>query len=242
MNPQKENPFFNLLFNILIPVLILNKGHLFLQDNAGAQVLIIALLFPVFYGLFDLLKNKRKNIISLFGVLNVLLTGGFALYKLSGIWFAVKEATFPLLIGVFVLGSAYTKKNLFEYLIRSSSLLQWDRVDEKIQAFSATYQLKKLFKQSTILFSISFFISAILNFVLAMYIFSKDPVNTSGTEVANTAEVILNQKIADITWLGFLVIGVPMTFFAVGIFWRFLKRLSQLTGFSTDDLLITKPK
>ena len=117
---QRENPFFNISFNIVIPIIILNKGHLFFGPSSGVLVLLLSLFFPIFYGVCDLIKHKRKNIISAFGILNVLFTGGLALYKLDGIWFAVKEALFPLLIGVFVLISAYGKKSFFEKISKKS--------------------------------------------------------------------------------------------------------------------------
>ena len=213
---QRENPFFNLLFNILIPIILLNKGHLIFGSKNGVLILVLALSFPVFYGVFDFIKHKRKNIISLFGILNVSFTGGFALFKLDGIWFAIKEAAFPLLIGIFVFISAYTRKNFFEYLLRQAPIFKWQLIEEKIQIFSSTNQLKVLFKKATIMFSISFFISAVLNFILAIYIFSEN--NMPGIST-NETEMILNKKIADMTWLGFIVIGLPMTRFR---YWYFV--------------------
>ncbi len=234
---QRENPFFNISFNIVIPIIILNKGHLFFGPSSGVLVLLLALFFPIFYGGFDLIKNKRKNIISAFGTLNVLFTGGLALYKLDGIWFAVKEAGFPLLIGVFVFISAWTKKNFFEYLIFSSHLLKWDLIAKQMSPSSPANPIKSLFKQSTIMFSLSFFISAVLNFVLAIYIFSE-----KGTEDLSSEEkeIILNQNIADMTWLGFLIIGLPLAVFALGIFGWFLNRLTKITGLPLEQILNTK--
>ena len=236
---QRENPFFNLAFNILIPIIILQKGHLLLGKNTGVVVLLLALAFPIFYGLFDFIRNKRKNIISIFGTLNVLFTGGFALYKLDGIWFAIKEATFPLLIGIFVFVSAYTKKSFFEYISHHTPLFKWDLIKERIQTVSSSHHLKTLFRKATIMFSVSFFISAILNFILALYIFSEQgPVGISSAE----KEILLNKKIADMTWLGFVVIGLPMTFFAIGIFWWFVKQLSKLTRLPIEQLMIQAHK
>ena len=223
MHQQKpENPLFNIAFNILIPVVILNKGHLWFSTKAELWSLLLALAFPLFYGLFDLFKNKRKNLISLLGALNVCFTGGFALLSLSGIWFAVKEATFPLLIGVFVLFSAFAKKNFFESLIRQIPF-QWDLIEEKTQ--SSPQVLKALFKKATIWFSFSFFVSAVLNFALAYFIF-----------MGETDALGMNKKIADMTWLGFVVIGLPLTLFSALVFWQFLKGLSQITGLSLEQI------
>src|SRR5690606_8442337 len=105
--PKQENGLFNILFNILFPILILNN----LSERFGAfNTLILALAFPIGYGIYDGVSRKKINFFSILGFLNTLLTGGLAVLALEGIWFAIKEAGFPLLIGVFVLGSAFTSK------------------------------------------------------------------------------------------------------------------------------------
>ena len=208
-----------------------------LGNSAGVLTLLLALAFPVVYGALDFIKNKRKNIISLFGCLNVLLTGGFALYKLSGIWFAVKEAAFPLLIGIFIFISAYMKKSCFEYLIHHSHIFKWDLIVERVEEAKSGQKLKSLLKKSTILFSLSFFISAGLNFILALYIFSAKglPEGLSSEQ----KDLILNKNIADMTWMGFVVIGLPMTIFAIGIFWSFVKQLTKITQLNMEQILTT---
>ena len=237
--PSKpEHPFISLVFNIVIPVLILNKGHsVFGIEFSATTVLLVALALPVSYGAWDWYQNKRKNLVAAFGIINVLFTGGLALLKVKGIWFAVKEAGFPFLIGVFVLISAYIKKPFFERLVTHSPLLNWQLIESKITQAQNTLMLKNklkmLFIKATILFSYSFFISAVLNFILAIYIFTDSPPDVSSAE----SNIILNKKIADMTWLGFVVIGLPLTVFTMGIFWWFLKKLSYITGLSIEQLL-----
>ena len=85
------------------------------------------------------------------------------------------------------------------------------------------------------MFSFSFFISALLNFVLAIYIFSPETGDLSPID----QKIILNKKIADMTYLGFIVIGLPMTAFALGVFWWFLKRLSQAVKLPVEQILNT---
>ncbi len=229
MNQKHENIFVNICCNIVIPILILNKGHHFFTHQPAVWSLLSALLFPIGYGLFDLLKNKKKNIISIFGVLNVLFTGGLALFKVKGIWFAVKEAGFPLLIAVFVFISAYTKKSFFKYITQQSQLFNW----EAIHAVASEQQLNKLFRQSTIIFSLSFLLSAVMNFILAIYIFTE--LDSSLPEVQK--EIILNKQIADMTWMGFVVIGLPLTLFSAGILWYFIKELSKISQLPKSQLI-----
>ena len=98
-NPPNENAFINLLVNIAIPVLILNKLS---QKIGPTQALILAVAFPLTYGIYDLIRRKKWNAFSLLGLLNVSITGSLAVFGLGGVWFQIKEAAFPLLIGIFV--------------------------------------------------------------------------------------------------------------------------------------------
>lgn len=231
---QQQQPFSNLIFNILLPVVILNKGSQWFPFSETV-LLLVALSFPVTYGLYEWFQYKTKNWLSVFGTLNVLFTGGLALLKVEGIWFAVKEAAFPALIGVFVWASSLTKKPFFKYLIQSSGAFNWPLITSHLRPEQQN-MLTGLFKKYTQMFSLSFFLSAVLNFFLALYIFSQE--SPAGVPVAED----LNQKIADITWLGFVVIGLPMTVIAVTIFWFFIKKLSHITGLSTEQILLMKNK
>jgi hypothetical protein len=106
---RRENPFVNIAFNILLPVVILQQVSKRLGDQGPLIALILALAFPIGYGAWDYLKNRHKNYVSLFGLASVIFTGGFALMHLEGIWFAVKEAAFPGLMAIGVAISAYSR-------------------------------------------------------------------------------------------------------------------------------------
>ena len=70
---KQENSFSHILFSILIPVLILNKGHKYGLDARAAVVL--ALSFPLFFTLKSLIKSKKVDFISLLGLVNVMISG-----------------------------------------------------------------------------------------------------------------------------------------------------------------------
>ena len=57
------------------------------------------------------------NYISVLGLLNILFSGILTILALGGIWFAVKEAFFPLLIGGFVLASSFTLNPFFKTIL-----------------------------------------------------------------------------------------------------------------------------
>lgn len=228
---KQENPLINFLFNIIIPVYILNKGSKYLGPDGPMYALIIALAFPVLYGLYDLIQRKKTNYISIFGIVNILFTGGLALMKLDGIWFAVKEAAFPLLIGAGVLITAFTAKPAFKMMAWNPQLLNIKLIEERI--LGKEHELHALFKTATFMFAFSFLISAVLNFALATYIFT--PIDPSLSETAQTS--IINEQVAKMTWMGFVVIAFPLMFFMAYMMWYVFKGLKRITGLETTELM-----
>ena len=128
-SPPRENPAISILANVALPVVILNK----LSSQGPVVALIVAMLFPLGYGIYSFVRSKKVNFISILGLLNTLFTGGFALLKLDGIWSAVKEAGFPLLIGIFVLFSSYGKSPFLKLILLDSGALNTDDLYKAIK-------------------------------------------------------------------------------------------------------------
>lgn len=234
---KNENAFISLIFNIALPVFLLNKATEPLKGyfgDAGPTIaLVLALVFPLGYGLRDYFINKKKNAISLLGFLNILFTGGLALLQLEGIWFAVKEAAFPLLIGAFVYFSASSKKPFVELFIYNKNLLKVDLIEEKLAEKNKTDDLKKHLKTSTIFLAGSFLLSAILNFVLAVYIFTPIDPSLSSSDKAT----ILNQQIADMTWLSWFVIMIPSMICLFAILWHLFSGIQKMTNLTMNEII-----
>ncbi|MBY0553531.1 hypothetical protein K2P97_03310 [bacterium] len=228
---KQENSFSHILFNILIPVLILNKGHKYGLDPKAA--LVIALSFPLFFTLKSLIKSKKVDFISLLGLLNVLISGVLTLLTLGGIWFAIKEAAFPLLIGCFVLGSSFSKSPFFQSLFLNPATFDVEKVENKLDTEQKKQDFFLLMKKLTQLLSLSFLLSAFLNFVLAIKIFT--PLSEALTEAQK--QELLNEQLSQMTLYSMGVILVPsMVFLGALLFYSF-KKINELTGLTTDDLL-----
>ena len=86
--PKRENMLLNIGFNLILPILFLRKGSEWLGQPIGNQLgtspesplvgsimLLIAISFPVGYGLWDLVKRKMEFYFHL-GAVSALLTGG----------------------------------------------------------------------------------------------------------------------------------------------------------------------
>ncbi|MCZ0932477.1 MAG: hypothetical protein OXJ52_04920 [Oligoflexia bacterium] len=234
MADRKENPFLNLGFNIILPVLILNKGEKFISVEPSAVfILILALAFPFLYGLKDFIKNKKINWLSIIGLVSILLTGGLALLKLEGIYFAVKEAGIPLLLALIFIVSVFFKKPLAHVFIFKSSLFDTKLIQNQLQLNNNEKKFENLMIHSTLLLSASFILSAILNFLIAMSVFTDmDP------QLAESAkETLINKQVADMTWMGYVFIALPLTVVTGFLFWWILKKLKLLTGLTLEELI-----
>lgn len=230
---KQENPFYNILFNILLPILILNKGGKFLGPTTA---LIIAISFPLIYGAYDYWKQKKTNYISVLGLLNVGVTGGLALLQLEGMWFAVKEAAFPILVGSFVFFSAFTEHPFIKTLFLNPQVLNMDLINHSITNQNKEDDFENLLKLGTKLLSLSFVLSAILNFTLAYQIFTPiDPLI-----LGDDRTQALNDQIATMTKWSFVVIMIPSMISLMAILYFIINKLKHISGLTQEQIFNLK--
>ena len=223
---KKENPLLNIAFNIIIPVLILNKAPQYLPKISPVTTLLIALGFPFFYGLTSYLREKKINWISVMGLIGVLLTGGFALLQFSGLAFAIKEAAIPFIFGLAAVGSILYKKP-FTLLLIKSPFFKTDLIFQKLKEKQNEAHFHNLMNKATLYFSGSFFLSALLNFFIAKSVFQD-------TE----SQQILNEQIAKMTWLGYVVIAAPLSVLTILIFWKIISDVKKMTELGLHDIIV----
>ena len=141
---KQNNVFLELIFNIAIPSIILMKlsGDEYLGT---VNALVIALMFPIIYGVYDFIKNKSLNLFSLLGFLSTLLTGGIGLFELDVEWLAIKEAAIPGVIGLVVFLSSFVGKPLIAKVLLNPALFRLDHLLAVSFAFSSVmnYALAK---------------------------------------------------------------------------------------------------
>lgn len=234
MDTKKENPFVSLGFNIILPVIILNRGPDFLSSqSAPIYTLIIALSFPFFYGLMDFTKRKKINLVSIIGLLSIALTGGLALLQLEGIYFAIKEAIIPLILAFVVFGSVFFKKPLADLLIFKSALFNTELIQSRLKLNNKEKDFKKLMNISTLVLAGSFVLSAVLNFIIAILVF----VDIDPAMDEELRRQVINEQVADMTWMGYVFIALPLTIITGFLFWWIIKQLKFFTDLSLEELV-----
>jgi hypothetical protein len=228
--PRTENLLINIVCNVVVPTVILTgfSGPKWLGPKIG---LVIALLFPVGYGLHDFATRRRWNFISIIGFVSVLVSGGFGLLKVDGFWFAVKDATLPGLIGLAVLASARAKSPLVTELLYNPQVIDVEKVNAALANRSAELPFAALLRRSTRLLSLSFFVSAVLNFFLARHLIRSTP----GTEA-------FNSELGKMHVWSLPVIVLPSVAMMMVVLWRLLRGITTLTGLPLDDVFRAQPE
>ena len=231
--PERENTFLNLGFNILVPILLLNKGkdwfgsYLELYfDNVAVGVLLIAIAFPVGYFIYDYFKRAKYNIFSILGLISVLLTGGIGILNIPTEWFAIKEAAIPLLLGVAVVVSLKTPYPLIRTLLYNPEIMDVDRVQAALKEHDAETAFEKLLTFCTWLLAGSFLLSAVLNYILASWIV----VSPSGTDAFN-AEV---SRMMAWSWV---VIAIPSIAIMMFALFKLMGGIKEMTGLELEQVL-----
>lgn len=228
--PPPENPFVNIGVNVVAPIIALT--WLSKADRLGPLWgLVLAVSIPLAYGVYDLVRRRQWNALSLIGIASVLLTGGLGLLRLDPFWFAVKEAAVPLALGIAVVVSQATRFPLVKLLLYNPAVLDTERIEAALEARGARGLLDPAMARASWLVAGSFALSAVLNFILARWIVVSEP----GSEA-------FNAELGRLTALSFPVIALPSMVVLVVALFGLLARLRAITGLTTDELLRSPPK
>lgn len=224
---QKKGGFFgNLAFNIIIPVVILSKFSG--EENLGpAMSIVVALAFPIAYGLWDLKQSGKVNGFSILGIVSVFLTGGISLLELDAEYIAIKEAAIPAIIGCAVLFTQRTRYPLVKMIILNREIIRTDELYSALSANNYIDAFEQRLNQASLIVAGSFFVSSVLNYVLAKVILVSPPGTTEYTE-----------ELGQMTALSYPVIALPSTIILMLAIWYLFSQVKKLTGEDFESFLV----
>ena len=223
---KKPSPFLDLIISILIPSLILMK--LSGEDKLGpTMALVVALAFPIGYGIYDFVVNGNRNFMALLGVISVLLTGGIGLLKIDAQWLAIKEAAIPLCIGIGVLVANKMGYPLVKKLLFNPAILNTDKIHAELDKKKNRQQFDLRLDRANTLLAGTFLFSAIMNYFLAKLIVKSE----SGSSA-------FNEELGRMTLLSYPVIAIPSMIMMMAIFWFIWRTVNRLTGLSLEEIMV----
>ena len=214
-----------ILVNIVIPLIILTR---FSKEEYLGPVwgLIIALLFPIVFGGYELIVQKQKSLIPIVGIVGVVITGVIGILKFPPQWIAVKEGAIPLIIGLIILYSTNKPWQLITKLLYTREIFNIDLIEERLNANGLHINLNRALSKANVFLSYSFFLSALINYFLAKVIVQS---------AAGTAE--FNEEIGRLTMLSFPAIVVPSLIIIVFIFRYLVSSITKFTQLSSSEIL-----
>jgi len=221
----KPNPLVELTITLIIPALILMKlsGP---EDLGAANALVLALSFPLAWGIRDFWLRRKVNLFAALGVISTLLTGGIGLLALDTQWLAVKEAAVPGLIGLAVLGSTYTRYPLVKTILLNPAIIDLARLQERLEAHGATRVFEARLLHATWMLSGTFFFSSAMNYFLATYLV----VSPAGTPA-------FNEELGRLTLLSYPFIALPSMAMMILVIYYLSRATRELTGLSFTEFL-----
>lgn len=223
---EQPHPLADLLLTVILPSVVLES--LSKPERLGpAWALIVALIMPLGFGVYCLIKKRGLNFFSILGLAAVLITGGLGLLNLSAIWFAVKEAAFPVFLGLAFPLSFYWKKPLVNELLLNPQVINQRLLHGALDSADKQQAFSRLLGKASWMLAGTMLISAVANALLVLF-YLKGTV--PGTEEYTKA-------IGRQNWVGFIVIGVPMVGVTMTLLFWLLRRIQALTGLERDDLM-----
>ncbi len=242
---KKENPLLSIIFNILIPVILLKNGTKWIEkilgDNSNnwpidsinipSFVFFIALIFPFIYFLYDLLNRKNINLISILGFVNVLLNGGIGIFGsslgLTKNWFIIKEGSLPLIIGILLFATSKYKKQSFNSILLNGAIFDLQKIKTSIIEERQS-EFDDILKKAGYYLIAGFFISSIIQFILASFIVVSEPGQPS-----------FNEQVSTMTWVSYLAVLVPTILLVGKGYLGLISDLEKITSLKKEDFLKT---
>lgn len=224
--PKKSGFIINLLINVIIPAVILSR---FSGPDALGPVwaVVVALAFPLWFGLWELRQSGKVNFFSILGIVSVLLTGGISLLQLDPAYIAIKEALIPGMIGVIVLVSQYTPFPFVKKLLINPELLDTDKLYQVLADRNNSTAFDQRMARAGYIVAASFFLSSALNYILAKAIVVSPPGTTAYAE-----------ELGRMTWLSYPVIVLPSMVMLFGAIIYMFRQIGKLTGQSLEDFML----
>lgn len=215
----------NLAFNIVAPTLILTKlsSDEYLGTTWGV---VIALLFPIGYGLLDFHRHRKINFFSGLGVFSVFLTGGISLLGLDPRYLAIKEATVPAIFGMATVLSLKTRFPLVRTLLFNKTVMETEKVENALREHNNQSAFEQRLVTASWIIAGSFFLSSALNYWLATSIVTSQP-----------GSVEYNAQLGKMTALSFPVIALPATLVLVVAMIYLFRGITRLTGIPFEAII-----
>lgn len=224
---RQPSVLLDLSLNVVAPSWVLES--LSAPERLGPRMaLMVALLLPLLFMLHCLVRGRRIEAFSVLGFAAVVISGGLGLLELEAGWFALKEAAFPLILGLAFPLSQRLGRNLTRDLLLNPQVINRPLLEASLQQDAqrqSAFQLI-LWRASWVL-ALVLGSGALLNaWMIVSYL---------GDSVPGSQEYV--RAIGRQSWMSLLVLGLPTVLTLMGLMVWLLGQLERRCGIARHDLL-----
>ena len=228
----------NVLLSVLAPVLVLDHcstdGPAF-YELGTVWAMVIALALPIACGVYTFIDSRKVDPITLFGLLGTILTGVVTVYANTGNggairpdtpwWYAAKEALIALLLCGAVLVTAKRRDSMLRLFVYSDAIFDIPRIEKAVEERREQARYAATLRRASLMMAATLLLSAAANFMLALHfllpVLDKEPARQA---------LAYNYAVSNMTWWGYLVIGVPLLLTLFGVIKFLIRRLESITA------------
>ena len=228
----------NVLLSVLAPVLVLDHcstdGPAF-YELGTVWAMVIALALPIACGVYTFIDSRKVDPITLFGLLGTILTGVVTVYANTGNggairpdtpwWYAAKEALIALLLCGAVLVTARRRDSMLRLFVYSDAIFDIPRIEKAVEERREHARYAAALWRASLMLAATLLASAVANFLLALHfllpVLDKEPARQA---------LAYNYAVSNMTWWGYLVIGVPLLLTLFGVIKFLIRRLESITA------------
>lgn len=226
---KRENLWLNLALNVIVPSVLMTRGMDWLPFLTPTAVLLLALAFPISYGIYDKIRRQKVNLFSIIGFVSILITGAIGMLPIkSPHIFALKEAGVPLLFGLLILLTAKSKKPFVRRILFTPELFDVDNIQTALDERGTGPAFDRVMLTCTYWMAASFGLSTVLNYVLARLIVTASPLEEN--------ERFIRQVGAMTAW-SWVVIVLPSMVVMMIALMKLLRGIETCTGQSFEEAL-----
>jgi hypothetical protein len=238
----------NVYLSVLAPVLVLDHC-----SSAGDSwyhmgttwAMVVALSLPIACGVYSFVTEKKVELLTIFGLLGTILTGVVTVYANTGDglairpdtpwWYASKEALIALLLAGAMLVNIRKEGSMLRAFVYSDAIFDVKTIEKTADEKGRRADYDATLNHAAYMTAASLFFSAAANFALALYFLLPVP----GAPAAEQAE-LYNYAVSKMTWMGLLIIGVPLLITLMLVMRYLCKRIAAITELSDEKIFLPR--
>lgn len=238
----------NVFLSVLAPVLVLDhcsaSGDSFWHLGT-TWAMVVALSLPIGCGIYSFVTEKKVELLTVFGLLGTILTGVVTVYANTGEgmairpdtpwWYAAKEGLIALLLAGAMLVNTRKEGSMLRAFVYSDAIFDVKNIEKAVSENGLRAQYDGVLDRAAYMTSGSLFFSALANFALALYFLLPVP----EAPAAEQAE-LYNYAVSKMTWMGLLIIGVPLLITLMMVMRYLSRKLVEVSGLGEDRIFLPR--